>query len=160
GPDGVITTVAGDGSYRFGGDGGPATAAPLYDPFGVAVGPDGSLYIADTDNNRVRRGGPDGIITTVAGNGDRAFRGGGGGGPANAAQLTRPIGVAVGPDGSLYIGDYYNNRVRRVAPALPGFSLGDRLIPSEDGSEIYVFNSVGRHLRTLDALTNAVRYQF
>src|SRR5262249_58406339 len=112
---------AADGCSRFGGDGVPATAAPLYVPFGVAVGPDGSLYIADTDNNRVRRVGPDGIITTVAGNGDLAFPGGGDGGPANAAQLTRPIGVAVGPDGSLYIGDYYNNRVRRVAPALPGF---------------------------------------
>ena len=71
---------------------------------GVAVGPDGSLYIADLLNNRIRRVAPDGIITTVAGNGEDYF--GGDGGPATQAKLFRPKGVAVGPDGSLYIADH------------------------------------------------------
>ena len=82
-------------------------------PQGVAVGPDGSLYIADTVNHRIRRVGPDGIITTVAGTGGRlGFTGDGG--PATQARLSIPRGVAVGPDGSLYIADYGNNRIRRV----------------------------------------------
>jgi len=66
GPDGIITTVAGTGAAGYSGDGGPATTAQLNRPFDVAIGPDGSLYIADQYNNRVRRVGPDGIITTVA----------------------------------------------------------------------------------------------
>ncbi|WP_295433562.1 PKD domain-containing protein [uncultured Thiodictyon sp.] len=114
GPDGRITTVAGiiNSNGGFSGDGGPATAADLHYPYGVAVGPDGSLLIADTLNNRIRRVGPDGRITTVAGNGQAGFSGDGG--PATAAALALPSGVAVGPDGSLFIAD--NNRIRRVGP--------------------------------------------
>jgi len=112
--DGTITTVAGNRQPGFGGDGGPATAARLAGPYGVAVGPDGSLYIADSGNRRVRRVGTDGTITTVAGNGGGGF--GGDGGPATAAMLASPLGVAVGPDGSLYITDSGNSRVRRVGP--------------------------------------------
>jgi streptogramin lyase len=109
-----ISTVAGDGTYGGGGDGGPATQAELSTPIGIAVGPDGSLYIADTNNERVRRVGPDGVISTVAGNGTRGY--GGDGGPATQAQLDTPEHVVVGPDGSLYIGDLGNNRIRRVGP--------------------------------------------
>jgi RHS repeat-associated protein len=158
GPDGVITTVAGNGTFGFSGDGGPATQARLERPNGIAVGPDGSLFIADTYNARIRRVGPDGVITTVAGNGTFGF--GGDSGPAAAARLGRSFGLAVGPDSSLYIADSDNNRVRRVVSALPEFSLSGFLLPSEDGSEVYVFNDAGKHLRTLDALTGAVRYQF
>jgi RHS repeat-associated protein len=113
-PAGVISTVAGNGQLGFAGDGGAATAATLNYPFGVALGPDGSLYIADTYNSRVRRVSPDGIIKTFAGNGDQGFSGDGG--PAASATLFAPAGVAVGPDGSVYIADFGNNRVRRVGP--------------------------------------------
>lgn len=171
GPDGIITTVAGNGIPGSGGDGGAATAAHLYSPNGVAVGADGSLFIAEFDrghdngDSHIRRVGPDGIITTVAGNGattgDNGGWGyGGDGGPATAAQMRNPTGVAVGPDGSIYIPDNGNHRLRRVAHALPGFSLSDIVLSSEDGSEIYIFTPTGRHLKTLDALTGALRYQF
>jgi RHS repeat-associated protein len=157
-PDGIITTVAGNGVFGFSGDGGPATQASFRIPFGVATGPDGSLYIADRSNQRIRRVAPDGIITTVAGNGSASFSGDGG--PATQAALDDPNGVAVGPDGSLDIGDGNNHRIRRVAAPLQGFSATDFAIPSEDGSLLYQFNSTGRHLRTLDALTGAVLYEF
>jgi streptogramin lyase len=111
GPDGIITTVAGGASQGYSGDGGPATLAELSFPSGVAIGPDGSLYIAD-GNNRIRRVGPDGVITTVAGNGTIGFSGDGG--PATQAELGTPFGVAVGPDGLLYIADFRNHRIRRV----------------------------------------------
>jgi len=120
GPDGVITTLAGNGVVGYSGDGGPATAASLGNPWGVALGPDGSLYIADYSNNVIRRAGPvgpDGIrrITTVAGNGVNG-QSSGDGGPAIAATVGAPLGVAVGPDGSLYIGASPNNSIRRVGP--------------------------------------------
>jgi RHS repeat-associated protein len=163
GPDGIITTVAGSVQcYQpslpsKSGDGGLATDALICHPTGVAVGADGSLYIADWGNRRIRRVGPDGIITTVAGNGLEGFSGDSG--PAVAASI-RPYGIAVGPDDSLYIADQQNLRIRRVASPLPGAGLTDIPIPSEDGSELYVFNSNGRHLKTLDTLTGALRYQF
>ncbi|MDE2179981.1 MAG: tandem-95 repeat protein [candidate division NC10 bacterium] len=156
GPDGIITTVAGGGTPPDGlGDGGSATQARLQGPFGVAVAPDGSLYIAA--HYRIRRVGPDGIIATVAGTGTRGFSSDGG--PATQAMLY-PFGVAVAPDGSVYIADYDNNRIRRVGPPLPGFSATDLAIPSEDGRELYRFDANGRHLRTLHALTAATLYTF
>ena len=119
---GIITTVAGDGFSQFTGDGGPAIKASLWSPTGLAVGPDGSIYIADTGNNRVRKVDPKGIITTVAGDGWRNQTPGivrkgrftGDGGPAIKASLNMPFGVALGLDGSLYIADSGNDRVRKV----------------------------------------------
>lgn len=116
GPDGVITTVAGGGNPADGlGDGGPATQARLAAPFGIAVGPDGSLFIADTVNIRIRRVGPDGIITTVAGGGDPQNYPGDGG-PATATVISDPYGIAVGPDGSFFFAEPLGSRVRRVGP--------------------------------------------
>jgi RHS repeat-associated protein len=158
GPDGIIATVAGNGTAGSSGDGGPATQAQLRLPHDVAVGPDGSLYLADSFSNRIRRVRPDGTITGVAGNGTGGFSGDGG--PATQASLHSPYGVAVGPDGSLYFADTLNYRIGSVAPSLPGSSITDFIIPAEDGSELYVFDSQGRHLRTLGGLTGAVRYQF
>jgi NHL repeat len=114
-PAGTITTVAGNGSQGFSGDGGPATDAELKGPTGVAATPDGSVLIADQYNQRVRRVSPDGTITTVAGNGIEGFSGDGG--PATAAQLSYPYGVAVTADGGVLIADYANYRVRYVTPA-------------------------------------------
>ncbi len=158
GPDGIITTVAGTGEVGFSGDGGPATTAQLYFPQAIAVGSDRSLYIADVINSRVRRVAPDGIITTVAGTGDFAF--GGDGGPPAVAPLNGATGVALGPDGTLYIADQSNQRIRAIGPTLPGLGTGDVHIASADGAEVYVFDAAGRQLRTADALTGTTRYAF
>jgi sugar lactone lactonase YvrE len=111
---GVISTVAGIGSYGFSGDGGPATAAQLSYPGGVAVDSAGNLFIGDSSNNRVRKVTPGGVISTVAGNGTYGYSGDGG--PATAAQLYHPSGVAVDTAGNLFIADYGNARVRKVTP--------------------------------------------
>jgi RHS repeat-associated protein len=155
--DGIIRTYAGGGP-SFGGDGLPATQVALNQPAGVAVAPDGSVYIGEGSQHSVRRVTPDGLITTVAGTGTGGFSGDGG--PAPQATLFSPQGVAIGPDGSLYIASVFNTRIRKVAPALPGFVDATYVIPSQDGAEVYVFNNVGKHLRTQESLTGAVTYQF
>lgn len=111
--NGVITVFAGTGVGGFSGDGGPATAAKLAEPQDVAVGPDGSVYIAEWSNHRIRRVAPDGIISTFAGNGgfqpdfnDNVF-------PTQSA-VVNPQAVAVAPDGTVYFGSYF--RVRKVTP--------------------------------------------
>jgi hypothetical protein len=113
-PDGTITTVAGDGTRGFAGDGGPAVAAELAEPFGVAPLPDGGFLIADNGNNRIRRVTPDGTISTVAGDGPRSY--GGDGGPGVDAALNAPHNVTPLPDGGFLIADEGNHRVRRVWP--------------------------------------------
>ncbi|HEX2204525.1 MAG TPA: hypothetical protein VHG91_14535, partial [Longimicrobium sp.] len=114
-PDGIITTVAGTGTYGFSGDGGAATLARLAGAWGVTIGPDGSLYVSDTGNERVRRVGVDGVIATVAGNGGYGFSGDGG--PAVQARMRTPADrLAFGADGSVYIPDSDNGRIRRVTP--------------------------------------------
>lgn len=110
----VLVTVAGTGQPGFSGEGGPATQAQLQYPMAAAVGADGSLYIADAANARVRRLTLDGRLVTVAGTGVMGFSGDGG--PATQAQLNAPVAVALGPDESLYIADRDNGRIRRVDP--------------------------------------------
>lgn len=109
--DGTISTAAGTGTAGFSGDGDQATAAQLASPAAVAVG-GGRLFVADTGNRRVRAVGPDGTISTVAGNGTFGFRGDGG--PAAKSQIFSPFGVTVGPDGDTYVADTVNHRIRRV----------------------------------------------
>ena len=113
-PTGVITTVAGTGSTSFNGDGIPATQASLAYPKGVAVAPDGSLYVGDANHHRIRRFVPGGTISTVAGNGTAGYSGDGG--PAGAATLRLPRNIAFGSDGSFFIADNSNFAVRRVSP--------------------------------------------
>ena len=113
-PDGMIHTVAGTGVAGYSGDGGPAMAAQLDSPMGVAVGQDCAVYIADTGNVRVRRIGPEQFISTVAGTGAEEYEGLGDHGPAVQAAFVTPTGVAVSDDGSVLIADVDDARVRRV----------------------------------------------
>ncbi|MFF8805596.1 NHL domain-containing protein [Streptomyces omiyaensis] len=128
--DGRIRTVAGTGTAGFGGDQGPATSAQLNGPREVAVDRAGNLYIADSENHRIRKITPTGRISTVAGTGTAGFSGDDG--PAVAAELNCPYGLAVDSTGTLYIADTDNHRVRQVTPdgqirtlagtGTPGFS--------------------------------------
>jgi RHS repeat-associated protein len=223
-PDGIVTTVAGNGVQGWSGDGGPATNAMIsggWQPVGngshydgatnLKIGPDGSIYFSDGYNmDHIRKITPDGIIHTIAGAG-----GGypdGDGGLAINAHLCYPVSLALGKDGTIYyasavavvrgistdgyiktiigggsasywnngpatgiaIGNYPNiavgtddnlyattgGSIIKATPPLPGISLSEILIASEDGSEQYVFSYGGRHLRTLDALTGVVKYKF
>jgi uncharacterized protein (TIGR03437 family) len=115
-PAGVITTVAGASSFGspgFSGDGGPATAAKLQSPEGVALDAQGNLYIVDTGNGRVRKVDTNGVITTVAGNGVGPSQTGDGG-PATSALFSTPTDVAVDSQGNLYIADSGARTVRKV----------------------------------------------
>ena len=109
---GVIRTYAGTGVAGFQGDAGPALKAQLDKPFGIALDEAENLYIADRNNNRVRKVSPEGIITTVAGDGGFFFMGDNG--PAYRASVAAPTGVAVDKKGNLYIADRNNNRIRLV----------------------------------------------
>ncbi len=107
-----LTTFAGTGAKGFSGDGGPAMKAQLNNPFGVARGPDGALYICDTDNQRVRKVAPDGMISTVAGNGLRGHSGDGG--PATEAALNEPYEVRFDGAGDVFFVERLGAVVRRV----------------------------------------------
>jgi sugar lactone lactonase YvrE len=108
-----VTTIAGRGLPRFSGDGGPATSAELNGPDDVAVAADGTVYVADAFNLRIRRISPGGVISTIAGNG--TYGDAGDGGQATAAQLGSIAAIALSPaDDVLYIADDGTNRVRRV----------------------------------------------
>lgn len=113
--DWIIHTFAGTGEHGYSGDGGPATAAKLSGIRDVDVGPDGTIYIADTDNHCIRAVDAAGNISTVAGVcGQSGYAGDGG--PATEALFYDPFGIEVAEDGTLYIADTYNNVIRRVAP--------------------------------------------
>ena len=109
--NGIISTIAGNGQFGYGGDGGPATEASFLGVNGVTMDASGNLYIAD-GNNRVRKVDTNGIISTIAGNGIRGYEGDGG--PATEAKLYLPLSVAVDASGNLYIADDGNNCIRKV----------------------------------------------
>jgi trimeric autotransporter adhesin len=112
---GIITTVAGDGTEGYKGDGGLATSASLFNPAGIALDASGNIYIADTDNDRIRLVTKStGIITTVAGNGTQGYDGDGG--LATSAYIHDPFGVAVDASGNIYIVTIQNHRIRHVNP--------------------------------------------
>ncbi len=108
----TITTIAGNGSAGYSGDGGAATAATLFYPHGLSFDPYGNLYVADEHNHRIRKISSSGIISTVAGTGTAGFSGDGG--PATNAMIDQPYDVACDAVGDIYISDYNNNRIRMV----------------------------------------------
>ncbi|GAA3282378.1 NHL repeat-containing protein [Streptomyces lavendulae] len=119
---GQITTYAGTGVLGNTGDGSPATQARLNYPYGVAADSAGSIYIADTNNHKIRKVDPKGVINTFAGDGYAGSIGDGG--PATKARLYYPQGVAVGDSGDVYIADSSNNKIRKVVPD-PATGYGD-----------------------------------
>jgi uncharacterized protein (TIGR03437 family) len=136
--NGVITTVAGNGTYDYSGDNGPATSAQLTYPTDVAVDSVGDLYVADRDTGCVRKVS-NGVITTVAGNGTPGFSGDSG--PATSAQLRQPSGVAVDSAGNVFIGDVQNDRVRVLIPSGPSCSASvtpTALSPAASGGNLTV----------------------
>jgi uncharacterized protein (TIGR03437 family) len=114
--------IAGDGNLGFTGDFGPATEASLTEPRAIALDTNGYLYIADTNNQRIRKVGLDGTITTIAGNGNPTF--GGDDGPAVSASVWAPHGIAVDSSGNVYIADTENNRIRVIKPVTPAILSG------------------------------------
>ncbi|MCW3120738.1 MAG: S-layer protein [Flavipsychrobacter sp.] len=125
-PSGTITTIAGTGKSGYSGDGGAATAADIFGPAGIVIDRAGNIYFVDNYNNVIRKINTSGIISTVAGSGVNAGTGMsvpeyyvhlGDGGPATAADLGLPIGIAIDGSDNLYIGDFANNRIRKITPA-------------------------------------------
>lgn len=111
--DGFITTVAGTPEIKgYSGNGGPAVLAKLNRPWGIAVNKEGHIFIADTKNHVVRKVDGEGIISNYAGNGNKGYSGDNG--PASAATLNEPMGIALDGEGNLYIADEHNNVVRMV----------------------------------------------
>jgi sugar lactone lactonase YvrE len=128
--DGTITTIAG-GTGGLG-DGGLAANASVNVPAGLAFDPAGNLFIADSDNNRVRRVDTNGIITTIAGTGVEGYSGDGG--QATNAWLNEPVGLAFDPAGNLYVADSANNRVREVLFTGSPTLILDHANPAEAGT--------------------------
>ncbi|MFZ5787185.1 MAG: hypothetical protein ACOY3Y_12150, partial [Acidobacteriota bacterium] len=151
-PDGSQVVIAGDRCAPGIGDGYPAACATV-SPRDVTEGSNGVL-IADSGQYRIRRIDSNGIISTFAGTGEQGYDGEGS--PSTGSRINHVPALATGPDGSVYFAEWYNNRVRRIAGALPGFSGSEMVVAAEGGGEVFVFDAHGRHLRTLDAATGIV----
>lgn len=108
----TISTVAGTGEAGFSGDGGPALAARINDPFGVVRGPDGALWFCEYTGQRIRRVTREGRIETVAGTGERGYRGDGG--PAREAAFNRPHEIRFDAEGNCFVADMANHAIRRI----------------------------------------------
>lgn len=117
-PAGTISTVAGNGTSGYAGDGGPATAGKMNTPTNLIVDAGGNLIITDWTNNCIRKVTTAGIITTVAGNNTPGFSGDGG--PATAAMMKYPIGIALATTGEIYVAEQQNRRIRKLTPS-PSF---------------------------------------
>ncbi|MGC2414247.1 MAG: hypothetical protein WA459_16305, partial [Stellaceae bacterium] len=175
---GIIGTVAGNGEKGYGGDGGPATAASLNEPYGIVLDRAGNLYIADRLNRRVRRvDAASGFITTLAGTGEPAYSGDGG--PAARAGLAEPNGLAFDrAERHLYITDVADNRVRIVdlaaqtiatfagtgtaahsgdgGPAPAAGTFGARAVKVGTDGTVYILERQGSSLRAVDPTTGII----
>jgi RHS repeat-associated protein len=157
--DGILELVAGnDRSTGSLGDGGPATSARLDAPFGVAARADGSVLIADTFHGRVRRVAPHGEIRslTAGWDGEGLVEGM----PPERLFTGFAEKVAIGPDNRVFLVDSWDPQVLVIGEVAPLQRDGEYLIPSSDGSEVYVFDESGVHLRTVNALTGAALLRF
>ena len=141
---GIITTIAGNGTQGYSGDGGSAIAAELYQPTGIALDASGNLYIADQLSNRIRKVSTTGIITTIAGNGTRSYSGDGA--QATAAELNYPNGVTFDALGNLYIADTDNERIRKVLTGTNGI---EQVI--DDNKMITIYPNPANNKITIDA---------
>jgi RHS repeat-associated protein len=157
---GVITTVAGNGTYGYSGDGGPAVEAKLWGPVGVATDVFGNLYVVERGGSRIRKIDARGVITTVAGTGTQGYSGDGD--LPYEASLDRPTAIAIDPSGNLVIADEDNHRVRKVASpsAFAEFLTAGELAFPEEGGVAHIISSLGTHESTVDLITGAVLYHF
>jgi RHS repeat-associated protein len=159
-PAGIISAVAGTGSAGYSGDGGPATQAKLYYPFGVEADGEGNLIIFDTYNCRVRRVDRNGIITTITGNSTYGYSGDGG--PAGQAQIGYIQGGAIDPVGNVHLADIYYHRIRKIALS-PAFASsvasGETAFFDKNGLG-YVLSSAGKHVGTVDLSTGVALTTF
>lgn len=147
---GIIRTTAGNGTGGYGGDGGPATAAEIYNASAVAADAYGNLYISDYYTSRIRKVDTNGIITSLTGTGAAGY--GGDCGPATAGQINYPEGVAVDKRGNVYIADFINHRVREItdSPVCPvtmgiinkPFSL-PVIYPNPSGGKFIIQTGIG-----------------
>lgn len=175
-PAQTVTTFAGTGVKGFAGDGGPATEAQLNNPYGIARGPDGALYICDMDNHRIRRVAADGAISTYAGSATKGYKGDGG--PATEAALDQPYEVAWDRNGNLYFVELGNHVVRRVdaetgliatvaGSGKPGFAGDDgpakeaflnqpHSLAFDPAGDLYIGDIVNHRIRKVDMKTGVI----
>ncbi len=174
---GIITTFAGNGTVGYSGDNGPAASAQLFYPTGVAVDRAGNVYIADRANNVVRKvAAATGKITTIAGTGTPGYAGDGG--PAGAAELYYPTGLATDSLGNLYIADAGNSRIREVAaqtgvistvagsstsgysgdggPATSAALFDPYGVAIDSAGNLYVADTFNHVIRKVDAVTSLI----
>lgn len=169
-----VSLIAGTGVQGFAGDGGPAMQATLNNPFAPTFHPDGDLVFSDTFNHRIRRiDKTSGMITTIAGNGERGFSGDGG--PATGASLNEPYGVVIDNAGTVYFADRLNRRVRRVTadgtistlagdgegtdggPAITaGLMEPNGLALSADNTALYIADVAAHRVRVVDLTTGLI----
>jgi hypothetical protein len=171
--NGIISTIAGNGTPGYSGDGGLATEAQLYVPYGIVFDSNNNLYISEIGNNVIRKIDANGIISTIAGNGIQGYFGDGG--LATDAQLNGPFGITFDNNNNLYIGERYNNVIRKIdtngiittiagngtegysgdgGPATSALLYGCRSVTFNDNGDLYIADGNNHVIRKID--TNGI----